>query len=284
MSKHRIASIILMLFVLLLGAGCSRHAEEQGKSLFIFAGSANRPPMLEIAAAYEQKTGVEVRMTFGGSGAMLAQLELADKGDIYLPASPDYVVLGEQKKLLIEGSSRTVAYLIPALLTPSGNPGRIAVLADLALPGKRIGIANPETVCVGMYALELLHDNGLLAEVRRNVVTYAASGSKTANLVSLGQVDAVIGWRVFHFWNPERMDMVLLEPEQIPRIAYIPVCIPVVAQDVELSQDFIRYMLSPEGRAIYQKYGYITSKEEALTFAPRAAIGGECVMPEAWYE
>ena len=60
---------------------------------------------------------------------------------------------------------KIISYLVPAILVPAGNPGNIQTLADLAKPGVEIGIGNPETVCVGLYAYEILEYNGLLEAV-----------------------------------------------------------------------------------------------------------------------
>jgi molybdate transport system substrate-binding protein len=100
----------------------------------------------------------------------------------------------------------------------------------------------------------------------------------------MNQVDAVIGWRVFHFWNPERMDFIPFAPERIPRIAYIPISIPVYTRDINISNAFIQFVLSPKGREIYANHGYLSSLEEAKKFAPGAAIGGEYKLPSKYFD
>jgi molybdate transport system substrate-binding protein len=272
--------IIFFLALLVLVLGCGQKEEEDPKdSITVFCGSANKPAMEEIAARFEQERGIRVNMIFGGSGTLLSQIELSKQGEIYLPGSPDYIVIAERKKLVIEKSDRIVAYLIPAIITPTGNQANIQSLQDLARPGVRIGIGNPETVCLGLYAIEILEKNDLLAPVLKNVVTFGGSCSKLANLAAMNKVDAILGWRVFHFWNPERMDYVRLAPENIPRISYIPISIPVYTKDVGLSNAFIEFVLSPRGRSVYEEYGYITSFEKAKAFAPQAGIGGEYTLP-----
>ena len=166
-------------------------------------------------------------MIFGGSGTLLSQIELSKKGEIYLPGSPDYIIIAERKKLIRKNSDRIVAYLVPAMITPAGNPANIHSLEDLTRPGIRVGIGNPETVCLGLYGIELLEKNKLLKQVMKNVVTFGGSCSKTANLAALSKVDAILGWRVFHYWNPDRMSFVPIAPERIPRISHIPISSPV---------------------------------------------------------
>jgi molybdate transport system substrate-binding protein len=266
-----------------IAAGCGSDERERS-SITVFCGSANKPAMQEIAELYQRERGVEVNLIFGGSGTLLSQIELSRSGEIYLPGSPDYAIIAERRKQIIPGSDRIVAYLVPAIITPAGNPAGVKRLADLARPGLRIGIGNPETVCLGLYGVELLEHNKLLDAALANVVTFGASCSRTANLAAMSQVDAILGWRVFHHWNPQRMDLVAIAPEQIPRISYIPISIPVHTRDRKLSEDFIRFVLSDPGRKIYEKHGYITDIARAKRFAPAAQVGGEYRLPADYFE
>jgi len=50
-----------------------------------------------------------------------------------------------------------------------------------------------------LYAYEILEHNGLLDEIQQagTIAVHAESCSKTAALISLKSVDAIMGWRVF---------------------------------------------------------------------------------------
>jgi molybdate transport system substrate-binding protein len=274
-------ALILILFMIL--AGCGSGGEDSA-SLTVFCGSASKPAMEQIATRFESETGIAVKLIFGGSGTLLSQIELSGQGEIYLPGSPDYIIIGNRKGLLIEGSERIVSYLVPAIITPEGNPADIHSLEDLARPGLRIGIGNPQTVCLGLYAIELLERNGLLDEVMKNVVTFGGSCSKTANLAAMSQVDAILGWKVFESWNTERTDYVSIAPQRIPRLSYIPIAIPVHTKDIELSLSFIEFVLSTEGRSVYEDLGYLTELEAARALAPGASVGGEYSLPQRYFE
>jgi len=80
------------------------------------------------------------------------------------------------------------------------------------------------------------------------------------------------------------MNFVPIAPEQIPRISYIPIAIPVYTKSVELSQAFIDFVLSEHGQAVYQKFGYLATPDQARQFAPKAKIGGEYSLPEVYPE
>jgi molybdate transport system substrate-binding protein len=152
--------------------------------------------------------------------------------------------------------------------------------------GIRLAIANPETVCVGTYAVEIFEKNFTReekAKVRKNIVNYTESCEKTANVISLKAADAVLGWRVFQYWDPERIETITLRPEEIPRIGYIPIIISKFTQDKALAQKFIDFLLSSHGKAIFQKYHYLMDLQEARYFTkPHTPVGGEYLLPDEW--
>ena len=250
--------------------------------LEVFVGSATKPATEEVARLFEEKYGVKVDLHFGGSGAMLSQMKLTGRGDIYFPGSSDFMEEAKKEDIVPPDGERIVVYLIPAINVQRGNPKDIQSLEDLARPDVKFAIGDPETVCVGLYAAEILDKAGLSQSIRPEIATYAESCAKTASLVALKSVDAVIGWRVFQYWAPEEIETVYLGPDQVPRIGYVPIAISKSSEQPALAQQFIDFVTSDEGKAIYAKWHYLTSEEEARQFAPRAAVGGEWELPEGW--
>ncbi len=278
--KKQTLIVFLLALTLLQPWSCSRHDREE---LLVFSGAASKPAIEEIAEIYKEKTGTRVQVNVGGSGSLLAQIEMSGQGDVYIPGSPDYIEIANEKELIYSDSVEIIAYLVPGIIVPAGNPAGIKSLHDLTRPGIKVGIGNPESVCLGLYSLEILEHNNLLEEVLANTATYAASCSKTANLAVFKRVDAVLGWRVFKDWNPGELEHVGLKSDQIPRLAYIPASIPVHTRNRVAAQKFIDFLLSETGREIYAKYGYISSREEARSYSPDAAIGGQYKIPEIYY-
>ena len=277
--KRLLVLLLVGLLILVSLGGCS-HGQQ--KTITAFSGSASKPATDEAAQAFEKKTGIKVYCNYGGSGTMLSQMKMAREGDLYIPGSPDYMVMAEHDGVVQSESVKIIAYLVPAILVQHGNPKNIQSLSDLAKPGIKVGIGNPEAVCVGLYAYEILEYNKLLQEVGGNIVTYAESCDKTASLVALKAVDAVLGWDVFSAWSPETTDVVYLKPEQIPRLSYIPGAISTFTSDRKSAQKFLDFLVSPQGQEIFSKQGYITMESEARKFAPNAEIGGEYKLPETY--
>lgn len=257
--------------------------KHSGSKLVVFVGSASQPPMEEIVTLFENLTGVKVEAHFGGSGEMLSKMKLSEQGDVYFPGSSDYIELAKREGLVDPASEIRVAYLVPAINVPKDNPKGISSLEDLAKPGIRLAIARPDTVCVGLYAVEVLERAGLSSKVRPNIVTNTESCAKTAQIVALGQVDAVLGWEVFEAWEPDKIKTIFLEKHQVPRIGYLPAAISTKSQAKDLAREFLEFLLSDQAQAIFRKWNYLTSVEDARKHTePDTPVGGEWPLPPNW--
>ncbi len=245
-----------------------------------FCGAASKPPMEEATRVFEKKTRIKVDLLFGGSGTILFQMKLSRRGDLYIPGSPDYMVRAEREGVVNPKTVKIITYLVPAILVQKGNPKKIRALSDLAKPGIKVGIGNPEAVCVGLYAVEILGKKGLLKGVEKNIITHAPSCDATASLLVMKKVDAIIGWEVFSKWNPDKIDVVFLKPDEVPRLAYIPAGISTYSQDKKSAKKFIDFLTSPECQRVFARWGYIATEKEARKFAPKAEIGGEYHLPK----
>ncbi|MGZ3570255.1 MAG: substrate-binding domain-containing protein, partial [Thermodesulfobacteriota bacterium] len=141
-------------------------------------------------------------------------------------------------------------------------------------------------VCVGTYAVEVIEKNLSLAQkqrLKKNLVNYTESCEKTANAISLKAVDAVLGWEVFQGWDSQRIETIYLKPEEVPRIGFIPIAISKFTRDKTLAQRFIDFLLSSEGKAIFQKYHYLTEINQARQFTKSdTPVGGEYALPDEW--
>lgn len=277
---------MLFLNLTLLMLLSSHVQASSNKSLFIFAGAASKPATEEAVKNFQIKTGITVNATFGGSGFVLSQMKLSRKGDIYFPGSSDFMELAKKEGAVYPESEKIVVYLVPSINVQKGNPKKIYSLRDLTRPGLRLAIANPEMVCVGAYAVEIIEMNLTPQEkerLKKNLINYTESCEKTANVISLKAVDAVLGWRVFQYWDPERIETIYLKPDEIPRIGYIPIAISKFTQDRALAQQFIDYLLSPEGKGVFRKFNYLMDVQEARQFTKTdTPVGGEYVLPKEW--
>jgi molybdate transport system substrate-binding protein len=281
--KFTMRYVVLILMLSLCLSGAVVHGAD---TLLVYAGAASKPPTEEAAKLYEKKTGVKVELVIGGSGYALSQMKLSKQGDIYFPGSSDYMEKAKREGTVFADSEKVIVYLVPSINVVKGNPHGIHTLQDLTKPGIRVAIANPEGVCVGAYAVEILEKEftaAAKAAFQRNLVNYTESCEKTATAISLKMADAVIGWSVFEHWDPERIETVRLPASQVPRIGYIPIAISRFTKNREAAQRFINFMSGPEGREIFARHNYFTSAQVAIDWLGAIKpVGGEYVVPAGW--
>jgi molybdate transport system substrate-binding protein len=256
------------------------------KTLLAFVGAASKPPTEEIAKLFERETGVKVDLVFGGSGYVLSQMSLTKQGDLYFPGSSDYMELAKRKGYVYADTEQIIVYLVPAINVQKGNPHKIRELKDLTRPKLRVAIANPEGVCVGSYAVEIIEKELSEREqdlFKANIANYTSSCETTATAISLKQVDAVIGWRVFEHWDPKRIETVPLPKSQIPRVGYIPIAISKFTKDRKTAQAFIDFLIGKQGQDVFQKYHYFATRDAAFQWIGEPKpVGGEYVVPQNW--
>ncbi len=245
------------------------------EEVLLFAGAASQPVIEEAIPRIRQELKIEVVPNLGSSGALLTQLRLTHRGDLYVPGSHDYLERAIELGVVDPASRTDLAYLVPALLVAKHNPKQIHALADLLRPGVRVALGEPRTVCAGEYGLRLLARAHLETQVMAKAGR-APSCAAVANLLATGAVDAILGWEVFAAWFPERIEGVPLDPALIPGVATIPGAVTHFARDPAAARRVLAWLASESGRAIWARHGYRTAPPApaAGEGAPRGAGGG----------
>lgn len=278
--------LILVLFsAFILLSGCSK---KRKATLTIFAGTVSKLPLEKVSRYFEEKTGTKVDINFGSSGKLLSEMQLAKEGDIFLPGSSDWIEIAKDKDLIDASTEKKIVYFIPSINVQKGNPKNIQNMRDLLKPDIKIGLANPETVAMGAYAVEIIDKNLDKQEkeaFRKNIVTYFESAERTANALSLKAVDATIGWSVLEHWDPERVKTIKLKSKEIVRIGYLPIVVAKYAKNPEQARTFIDFVVSGEGLAVFKEYHYFLTVEEAMEYAglqKEIPVGGWYSVSEEW--
>ncbi|KSW11529.1 hypothetical protein CF15_01435 [Pyrodictium occultum] len=254
--------------------GGSRVLSPGGRGeITVYLCAAAEKPWEEIIKEFEHETGIKVNAIYGSSGRLYAMIRMSRRGDVYASASPLYMAMAVLDGLVRPDSVRPVAYLVPVILVPQGNPAGVRGLADLLKPGIRVAIGDPSHVVVGQYAVEVLKHNGLWPQARRNIVVYAENFAKLVALVATGAVDAAIGWHVAGYWYPGRVEVVWLKPGQVPEASYIAIGVLKTSRNPEAARRFIEFVTGSDyARKVWSKYHYFTSPQEVWKVAPGASI------------
>lgn len=274
--------VVLMICAVFLMTETSRAEEE----IMIMCGAAFKMPMEEIVTGFMKQTGAEVNVSYAGIGTLFSQIILSKRGDIFIAPSPDMMKKADAKGLIIKDSIRNMGYFVPAINTQKGNPKGITSLKDMTRPGFRIALGNPETVYVGMLGAEIV-DKALSPQERKqfrnNIVTYGEDFSKLASLLVLRQVDAIIGFSYLNGWYPDKIETVKLAKTDLQRIGVGQAALLPFSKNTALAERFLDYLNNKESQAVFKKYAYFATLEDATTWigAPKP-VGGAYALPGDW--
>lgn len=257
-------TVVCLMVALLAVSGCSQNKPDadnpgiqsgnepkvEDRSLMVYSGAGLRKPMDEMGQAFEKKTGVKINYNYAGCAQLLGQMELTKEGDVFVGGSLNDMEIAQQKEFTKE--YHKVVYHIPAIGVPKGNPAGITCLADLAKPGVKLVLGDEQSNAIGKKGAKIFAKNKL--EVEKNVVARDATVNEIVTHLAMKQGDAGLIWEDNGF---EAKDIeVITIPEEQNVIDMVPVCRLSFSQQPELAQQFVDFVISPEGQAIFEKNGF----------------------------
>lgn len=241
-------------------------APDTGISLLVPCGAGLQPAMDEIGAAWTRKSGVRVDFSYAGSGMLMAQLELSKAGDLYMPGEAFWVTLAERKGLVKE--TRPVVWFTPVLAVPKGNPAGVRGIADLAKPGMRVALGDPEALAIGPVSKRILDRAGIWEATRANVVMFAGCIPELANCLAMNGAEVALLWDAVAAQHGDKMDTVAVEPE-FNEVAEVMVSTLTCSAHPAEAQAFLEFVVGDEAEAIFARTGFQTHAPEGIRIAPR---------------
>ncbi len=263
--NKKILMVFLLIFALSTLIGCSSSTDtpsqeassepavtEPTDSLLVYSGAGLRKPMDEIGQVFEEKYNIMIEYSYAGSAQNLSQIELTGQGDAWTPGDVYYGQAAQEKDLIV--SMVNFAYHIPVIAVPEGNPANIHSLEDMAVPGLKIVLGDPEAAAIGKTAKKMLTENGLYEAVSANTVATTATVNELLVYLSMKQADCTIIWED-NVQGVEDVEMIQI-PDESNQVKTLPVCVLKTSEKLELAQQFADFVAGPEGKAIYEKYGF----------------------------
>lgn len=264
LKNKKLLIVFLLIFALSTMIGCSNSdtpsqetssqpaVSEPTESLLVYSGAGLRKPMDEIGQVFEEKYNVRIEYSYAGSAQNLSQIELTGQGDAWTPGDVYYGQAAQEKDLIV--SMVDFAYHIPVIGVPKGNPANIQSLEDMAAPGVKIVLGDPEAAAIGKTGKKILSEKGLYEAVSANTVATTATVNELLVYLSMKQADCTIIWED-NIQGVEDVEIIQI-PEEFNQIKTLPVCVLKTSEKTELAQQFADFVSGPEGKAIYKKHGF----------------------------
>jgi len=221
------------------------------ETLIVYCAAGLKKPVEAVAQQYRTETGTEVQLQYGGTGTLLANLRVAQKGDLFIAA--DDGTLADARKLGLTREVIPLARQHPVIAVAAGNPKGIKTLADLLRPDVRVALANPEAASVGRALKAALGTN--YAALADHATVTKLTVMDLATDLKLGAVDAAV------VWDSTVKVVPPLEAVEVPELsAHVDnasVAVLSFAAKPAAALRFARYLAAPEkGAGIFQRDGY----------------------------
>ncbi|MEA3488116.1 MAG: molybdate ABC transporter substrate-binding protein, partial [Euryarchaeota archaeon] len=232
-------------------------------ALMVYSGAGMRKPMDEIGTVFEQKYGVAVNYNYAGSNTLLSQIELTQEGDVYMPGATMYIETAKEKGFI--DYEQNVAYHVPVIAVPEGNPADITCLEDLTKPGVKVVLGDPKAAACGKIANKILEKNGIFDAVDANVIACAATVNELVVYTCMGTTDASIIWKASLVGTENETDTIEIPKEQ-NIIKIIPIGTLTFSECQDRAKQFVDFVTSAEGKAIFEKHGFTTYPNEKYEY------------------
>ncbi len=238
--------------------GCSPGSEPE--RLLVFAATSLINAIEEIRPAFQEKEGIELAVSYGGSQMLAQQIVQGAPADLFISAGEGPVGLLAGRDLTDGGARSLVSNDLVVVSRMAGTP--LESIEDLAsgLVG-RIAIADPDLAPAGAYARESLVNLGLwesladklvLSPNVRVALAYVEAGNADAALVYRTDAMASNGLRVLDI---------------VPADTYSTVVYPAVlirgSGGRERAELFLDHLQTPSVREVFARYGFLPPPSEA---------------------
>lgn len=245
------AARLFTLPLLLLCSLTSLHAE----TLHLYAGAGLRQPVERIVERFQQETGHQVTVEYGGSGQILTRYQLTGIGDLFLPGSADYV-----DKLQQQGSVKAAFPLIRhipvfAVRKDVAEREHIATTADLARSKLKIGMGDPQAIALGRSGELLLDATGHGAELRQLVVVRSATIKQLLLYLLQGEIDAAVIGRADTVKNQDQLLLLPSPagaPEEVATLAILN-----SSKAPQIAEQLAGYFTSADGIRAFTDEGFL---------------------------
>jgi molybdate transport system substrate-binding protein len=219
-------------------------------NLMVFAASSLTEAFGTIAEQFEaQHPGTKVRFDFDASSTLAEQITQGAPADVFASASTKNMQQVTQAK--DAGPTTNFVKNTLEIAVPPKNPGHIAKLADLARPGVKVALCQPQVPC-GAVAQKLFANAG----IKVRPATLEADVKSTLAKVELGEVDAGIVYVTDVRAAAGKVDGVRV-PASVDATTTYPIATLTHGRNPSVAKAFVQYVLSPAGRKVLTADGFL---------------------------
>jgi molybdate transport system substrate-binding protein len=257
-------TVVVVAVIGLLFCGCkaekSEESDSETKELLLYCGAGIRPPADELVETFEREYGVKVTPDYAGSEVLLSKIKLVRQGDLYMPGDRHYVEQAAQEGMI--HSQQSVCYWVPTILVQKGNPKDIRRLQDLLRPGLKVGLGDAKACAIGRTTKQIFVKNNIAwDEVEKNLKFQSLTVNELGMQIQAKSLDAVIVWDAIARYYSDYGEQVPIAREKNV-LSTVDVGVLKFTKNRKLAEKFVDFLVSKQGRDIFEKHDYQTVPPE----------------------
>lgn len=245
----------VLLAVSLILAG---PAMAQARGPLVLAAASLQESLTSAADAWTAKGHARPVMSFAASSALARQVEAGAPADLFISADEEWMDHLATKGLIVPASRADFLANSLVLIAPSGKTPRLTLGRNMPLARTlgetgRLAMADPDAVPAGKYGKASLEALGVWTSIANRV---ARGENVRAALALVERGEAPLG---IVYATDARASGRVGVVGTFPASSHPPIRYPLARLKSATNKDtegFRRFLLSPEGRAIFLRYGF----------------------------
>jgi molybdenum ABC transporter, periplasmic molybdate-binding protein len=261
--------IPLILSIIIMSVGCGNTKQPQTQqgsnstnqtiTLTISAAASLKDSMQELQKLYAtEKPNVKITYNFGASGTLQQQIEQGAPADIFMSAATKQMDELKKKNLLVDDTIKNLLENNVVLIVPKDS-SEIKDFTDLAGDKvKKVALGEPKSVPVGQYSQDVLNSLKIMDKVQPKAV-FGKDVKEVLTWVETKNVDAGIVYETDAKIS-DKVKIVATAPANTHKPVLYPVAVIKNSKNVDAAKDFLNFIASDKGKAVFEKYGFKVTK------------------------
>ncbi len=231
-------------------------------SVTVFAAASTTNALNDIGKMFAEKGFGKIVPVYASSSTLAKQIEYGAPANVFISADEPWMNHLEKRNLIVPGSRFDLLSNKLVLIAPADSAikkveiGPKLDLAELLGNGK-LATGDPDHVPAGMYAKAALQKLGLWNSVESKLAR-AADVRGALALVERGEAPLGIVYSTDAAITPKVKIVGVFPEDTHPKIVY-PAAL-IAGKASSTAKKFLEFLKSPEAKAIFEKYGFITLK------------------------
>jgi molybdate transport system substrate-binding protein len=232
------------------GTGANADQRRPSGDITVLAASSLTDAFTALARAFESANpGTSVRLSFGASSTLAAQITHGAPADVFASADTTNMAKVADARALV-GAPVPFATNSLEIIVSRGNPRAVRSLADLAAPGLVVVTCSPQ-VPIGAYTQQVLGR----AHVSIKPKSYEADVKGIVNKVLLGEADAGLVYATDVRAAGDKAEGVAIDPVVNVSASY-PVAATKTGRNTAGGEAFVAFVTGADGRRILGGFGF----------------------------